>query len=58
VGVVIAVARTGVRRTLVSVLVWVIPVFDYYHVISIMPAIAAVAGGESRRRHHHHQGRG
>ena len=60
-GVVIAVARTGDRRQ-VPALVWVIArdvsVFDYYDVISTLPAIAAVAGGESHRRHCYQQGRG
>jgi hypothetical protein len=63
-GVVIAVAGTGVR-TLVSVLVCLITMFDYdyffYYFISVLVrviAIAAVAGGESHRRYHHRQGRG
>jgi hypothetical protein len=64
VGVVIAVARTGIRA-LVPVLVGCISMFDYDYflsglirVISIVPAIATVAGAESHCRYHYHQGRG
>jgi hypothetical protein len=65
VGVVIAVARTGGVRTLVPVLVGCISMFDYDYflsglirVISIVPAIATVAGAESHCRYHYHQGGG